>query len=176
MSYNNVEKLLRECKNPETYNFEFECDYEDYKAMNPLERFFVYKSAFVGKEISEAIRKGKDDEIYHKAALFSLDNYWRYPNLTDCDGWDGKCELAVDLYKTLWNWKPYTTKKYDSQFGSVEGLGSFGGDTFNSVQTTLNGYLGDIPDDNEDYQKHMQGFPSIRLCLQLYRIYGKEFV
>lgn len=176
MSYNNVERLLRECKNPETYNFEFECDYEDYKAMGPLERFLVYKSTFVGEEIAEAIRKGKDDEAYHKAALFSLDNYRRYPDLTDCDGWDGKCELAVDLYQTLWNWKPYSEKKYDSQYGKIEGLGSFGGDTFNSVQTTLNEYLGDILEDNEGYQEHMQGYPSIRLCLQLYCIYGKDFM
>ena len=44
MAYDNVENLLRECTNPEFYNFELECDYDEYKAMSPLERFLVYKS------------------------------------------------------------------------------------------------------------------------------------
>ena len=30
--------------------------------MSPLEGFLIYKSTFAGKEISEAICKGKDDE------------------------------------------------------------------------------------------------------------------
>ena len=180
MAYNNVEKLLRECTNPEIYNFEFECDYEDYKAMSPLERFLVYKSTGEGQEISDKfVHEHKDVKYYYRSALFSLDNYWRYPNLVDCDGWDGECSLAVDLYRTLWNWKPYGAKYGLSQFGELEGLGSFGGDTINSVQTTLNQYLEFMLDDNEEYRQHMEGKKpraSAMFYLQLYCIYGKDFI
>ena len=178
MAYNNVEKLLRECTNPEDYNCELECDYEDYKALSPLERFLVYKSTGEGQEISDAyVQDHTDIKYYYRAALFSLDNYWRYPNLVDCDGWDGECSLAVDLYKTLWNWKSYGAKHWESQFGELEGLGSFGGDTFNSVQTTLNQYLEFMLDDNEEYRQHMEGSKaSVRFYLQLYCIYGKDFI
>lgn len=180
MAYNNVEKLLRECTNPETYNFEFECDYGDYKALSPMERYLVYKSTGEGQKISDDfVYKHKDVKYYYRSALFSLDNYWRYPKLVDCDGWDEECSLAVSLYKTLWNWKPYGSKYGPSQFGELEGLGSFGGDTFNSVQTTLNRYLEFMLDDNEEYRQHMEGKnprASIMFYLQLYCIYGQDFM
>lgn len=173
MAYNNVEKLLRECTNPVNYNFEYECDYEDYKAMSPLERFLVYKSTYEGQEISNKyVHQHEDVQYYYRAALFSLDNYWRYPNLVDCDGWNGECSLAIDLYRTLWNWKPYGAKHW-------EGLGSFGGDTFNSVQTTLNQYLEFMLGDNEEYRQYMEGKnprASIMFYLQLYCIYGMDFI
>ena len=180
MAYSNVEKLLRECTNPETYNFELECDYEDYRILSPFERFLVYKSTGEGQEISDKYAHEQEDvKYYYRAALFSLDNYWRYSDLTDCDGWDGKCRLAVDLYKTLWNWKPYGKKNWQSQFGELECLGSFGADTFNSLQTTLNQYLEFMLDDNEEYRQHMEG-KTPRACamfiLQLYCVYGKEFI
>ena len=100
MAYNNVEKLLRECTNPETYNFEFECDYGDYKALSPMERYLVYKSTGEGQKISDDfVYKHKDVKYYYRSALFSLDNYWRYPKLVDCDGWDEECSLAVSYIR-----------------------------------------------------------------------------
>ena len=179
MAYNNVVNLLKECTNPEIYNFEYECDYNDYKALSPMERYLIYKSTGEGYKISNSyVHEHEDIQYYYRSALFSLDNYWRYSNLADCDGWDGECSLAVDLYKTLWNWKPYGKKDWQSQFGEIEGLGSFGGDTLNSVQTTLNQYLEFMLDDYEDYRQHMEGKnprASIMFYLQLYCIYGKDF-
>ena len=177
MAYNNVENLLKECTNPEIYNFEYECDYEEYKALSPLERFLLYKSTGEGQKISNSyVHEQEDVKYYYRAALFSLDNYWRYPNLVDCDGWDGECSLAIDLYRTLWNWKAYGAKHWVSQLGELEGLGSFGGDTLNSVQTTLNQYLEFMLEDNEEYRQHMEGKnprASIMFYLQLYCIYGR---
>lgn len=177
MAHKNVLSLLTENNTPETYNFEFESDYDDYMSLSPLERFLVYKSTGEGQKISDNyIHKHKDVKYYYRSALFSLDNYWRYPNLVDCDGWDGECSLAVDLYKTLWNWKPYGAKHWKSQFGEIEGLGPFGGDTLNSVQTTLNRYLEFMLDDNEEYRQHMEGeTPSAAFYLQLYCLYAQNF-
>lgn len=107
MAYQNVKKMMKECDSPAAYNFELECDYEEYAALPPIERFLTYKAKAVDKKILKNIGKGKPDErtaadYYHEAAVFCVDICRKYPNLTDCDGWDGKCSLTVDLYETLW--------------------------------------------------------------------------
>lgn len=172
---------MKECGNPAEYNFELECDYEEYAALPPIERFLTYKATAVGEKILENIRKGESDErtaaeCYHEAAEFSVDRCCKYPDLADCDGWDGKCSLAVDLYETLWGWKEGEQRRGTSIFRTVKSFGALGGDTFNSVQTTLNEYLKVLIEEKEVYRQHLKGNASTRFCLQLYCIYGKDYV
>lgn len=51
MAYRNIKKLMQDCASPSTYNFELECDYEDYKALPLFERYLVYKSTALGDHI-----------------------------------------------------------------------------------------------------------------------------
>lgn len=169
MAYQNVKKMMKECGSPAAYNFELECDYEEFAALSPIERFLTYKATAVGEKILKEIGKGKSDEriaegCYHEAAAFCVDRCRKYPNLTDCDGCDGKCSLAIDLYDMLWGWK------------EPESLCMMGGDTLNSVQTTLNEYLKALNEEKEIYRQHLKNRTSIRFCLQLYCLYGEDFV
>ena len=189
MAYQNVKQLMSNCENPAAYDFTLECDYEDYKTLPPMERFLTYKSTAVGERILSDIKSGKPDErtaegCYHEAAVFSVDNCRKYPDLTDWDGWDGKCRLAVDLYEQLWGWREGQQRRGSSLFRTVEPFGALGGDTLNSVQTTLNCYLEALKDQQEIYRQQLlpnpkdpekPGNASIRFCLQLYQLFGKDF-
>lgn len=181
MAYQNIKKMMKECGNPAVYNFELECDYEEYAALPSIERFLTYKAKAVGEEILGNIGKGRPDErkaegCYHESAVFCVDRCRKYPNLTDCDGWDGKCSLAVDLYETLWGWKEGEQRRGSSLFRTVKPFGALGGDTLNSVQTTLNEYLKALNEEKEIYRQHLKNNTSTRFCLQLYCLYGKDFI
>lgn len=190
MAYKNVKQLMGNCEHPTTYDFTLECDHEDYKALSPLEQFLTYKSAGVGERILSDVIKGEPDErtaegCYREAANFSVESYRKSPNLTDWDGWDGKCELAVDLYEQLWGWREGEQRRYSSLFRKVNPFGLMGGDTLNSVQTTMNCYLEELKDEQEIYRQQLlpnpkdptkSGKASIRFCLQLYRLFGKDFI
>lgn len=190
MAYQNVKQLMSNCEDPEAYDFTLECDHEDYKALSSFERFLIYKSTAVGERILYDIESGKPDErtaenCYHEAADFCVDNCRKYPDLTDWDGWDGKCELAVDLYKHLWGWIAGEQRRYSSLFRTVEPFGALGGDTLNSVQTTLNCYLEVLKDEQEIYRQQLLPNPkdpkkpsnaSIRFCIQLYRLFGEDYM
>lgn len=182
MAYLNVKNLMNDCADPSAYNFEMECNYEDYKALPLFERYLVYKSTAVGDDILKIAEKNRErDErraegCYHEAANYCVDNYQKYPNLTDCDGWDGRCKLAVDLYEQLWGWRDGEQRKGNSLSRTVEPIGALGGDTLNSVQTTLNCYLQDIIEHNPAYRHYLLGRASIRFCIQLYCLYGKGFI
>ena len=146
MAYQNVKQLMSNCEDPAVYDFTLECDYEDYRALSPFERFLTYKSTAVGECILSDIERGESDErtaegCYHEAADFCVDNCCKYPDLTDWDGWDGKCGLAVDLYERLWGFREDRPRRGSSLFRTVQPFGALGGDTLNSVQTTLNCYL-----------------------------------
>ena len=161
-----VENLLKE-KRPYGYCFEFECDNDDYIAMSTVERYLVYKS--VGKKIY-----GK--QAYLLAADFCLENQKKYPAIADCDGSDGKCELAIDIYKKLWNWK----NTYNA-FGKIEHphfKGDFGGDTMNSMQTVMNflvQYIAERPE-NSDFLKSKRGNYSLMYGLELLCKHREEFL
>ena len=169
MAYRNIKKLMQDCASPSTYNFELECDYEDYKALPLFERYLVYKSTALGDHIlKEAEKSGLDERwaegCYHEAANFCVDSYRKY-DLPDCDGWGGRCKLAIDLYQQLWGWKEGDSSLYRA----VEPI-VLGGDTFNSVQTTLNRYIHNIVENDSEYKQHIMpgGNASIRFCIQLY--------
>lgn len=177
MAYRNIKKLMQDCASPSTYNFELECDYEDYKALPLFERYLVYKSTALGDHIlKEAEKSGLDERwaegCYHEAANFCVDSYRKY-DLPDCDGWGGRCKLAIDLYQQLWGWKEGDSSLYRA----VEPI-VLGGDTFNSVQTTLNRYIHNIVENDSEYKQHIMpgGNASIRFCIQLYCLYGKGFI
>lgn len=55
-------------------------------------------------------------------------------------------------------------------------FGALGGDTLNSVQTTLNEYLKALNEEKEIYRQHLKDNTSIQFCLQLYCLYGRDFV
>lgn len=186
MAYKNVKQLMSNCENPAAYDLTLECGYEDYKALPPFERFLIYRSKATGERILSNIKDGKRDErtaegCYHEAADFCVDNYRKYPDLTDWDGWDGKCELAVDLYEQLWGFRAGELRRGSSLYRTVEPFGALGGDTLNSVQTTLNCYLEVLKDEQEIYRQQLlprskPGKASTRFCIQLYRLFGKDFI
>ena len=190
MAYQNVKQFMSNCENPAAYDFTLECGYEDYMALPAFERFLIYKSTAVGECILSDIKSGEPDErmaegCYHEAADFCVDNCRKYPDLTDWDGWDGKCGLAVDLYEQLWGWREGQQRRYGSLFRTVEPFGALGGDTLNSVQTTLNCYLEALKDEQEIYRQQLlpnprdpkkPGNASIRFCIQLYWLFGKDFI
>lgn len=190
MAYQNVKQFMSNCENPAVYDFTLECDHEDYMALSPLMRFLTYKSTAVGERILSDVKGGKPDErtaegCYHEAADFCVDNCRKYPDLTDWDGWDGKCKLAVDIYEQLWGWREGQQRRGSSLFRMVKPFGALGGDTLNSVQTTLNCYLEALKDEQEIYRQQLlpnpkdpkkPGNASIRFCLQLYQLFGKDFL
>lgn len=56
----------------------------------------------------------------------------------DCDNWNDTCELTKQIYKSLWGWE-----KNGGGFGTAKGFDpiALGGDSMNSVATTLNAYV-----------------------------------
>lgn len=57
----------------------------------------------------------------------------------DCDNWNDTCELTKQIYESLWGWE----KEKGSSFGTAKGFYSIvlGGDSMNSVATTLRTYF-----------------------------------
>ena len=96
----------------------------------------------------------------------------------DLDGSDGSCELIREIYSKLWNWNIYDKEVVDTSFGKINDFGIFGGDTMNSVQTTMGYCIRRI----KTKSKHSQNYKDetgngwgIGTCLQLYCEFGKEF-
>jgi hypothetical protein len=133
MSCNYVKSLLNCYKEPENYNFEFECDIEEYIELSSIERYIIYRATSVDMTRSvyaeewKKVGKEFDTKIQKK----------EYDQLGDCDGasGEGNIKLIYDVYSKLWGWeKCYKTfgNIEESQFKCL-----FGGETMNSVQTIL---------------------------------------
>ncbi len=110
---------------PWEYNFEFECEDEEYKKLEPVERYFAYK-----------ITPG--NTVYEKVNDY-IDKHRRYLKIYDADG-SGKCFylLVHDIYNKLWGWE-----RSNETFGNIKGWDSeafWGCDTMNSVQTIFNSF------------------------------------
>lgn len=114
---------------PWEYNFEFECEDEEYKQLEPVERYFAYK-----------ITPG--NTVYEKVNDY-IDKHRRYLKIYDADG-SGKCfySLVHDIYNKLWGWE-----RSNETFGNIKGdiqdwdsEAFWGCDTMNSVQTILNSF------------------------------------
>lgn len=167
--YRSVIKLLQECPSPVQYNFELECGYNDYASLPPIERFLTYKAKALGKIMSKVrkdkLLKGIEVEkcYYPEAERFCAECDDKYPLIEDCDA----SGLAVSLYDTLW-----LRTDLSLPFGNL------GGDTLNSVQTSFDCYLSAIANakENEAYLKEKRGNFSLRYCIQLYRLFGDEFI
>lgn len=132
MAYKKIEALIQDeniegkSKKPWEYSFEKECETNGYNGEEPLDRYFIYKSIFIA---------GKPN-VFENSRDLAKTNKNMYGKIPDCDGSDGKCALAIDLYERLWNSK----KGADTFFQMNDltfGKSLFGGDTMNSVQNSL---------------------------------------
>lgn len=159
-----VEKFLSEEKKPEKYNFEYEFPVKNYDDNLPVfDRYFIYQAY----KAPPCLRK----EILEEKKIDSEE----YKTQGDPDGWNGKCRLTLEVYQKLWNW----SKESRGGYGEIKGFGWFGGDTMNSVQTTLNicmreivsaecsGYDAEIKEYNSRF--------SIQLCFCLFHEHKDAF-
>ena len=115
--------------NPENYDFKNQI-YLDYnKCRNGKNRTKEYIQNYI-KEIVEATGTNK----------YSLMK--SYSGGFDCDNSNGSCALTGEIYSKLWGWEEKTTVNFRylhkrdqvNQNLNIE----YGGDTMNSVQTSLN--------------------------------------
>lgn len=132
MSYNDVKSFLKKNKEPENYNFEFECDVDDYNKLPLLERYLIYKAT--SPDCRNSVYP-----IGKKFAIEKIDK--KYQNLGDPDGCGkgGNKNLIYDVYSILWGWKEEDGN--ENNFGNIQDNifnCQFGGDTMNSVQNALN--------------------------------------
>lgn len=122
MELNNFIKM----KEPWAYNFEFECDDENYKKLETFMRYFIYKTqadvpALQLKNTAEFIKKN-----------------FGYRPVYDPDGSNKSAyyQIVIEIYKHLWNWQR------ENDFAEVDknifDNCLFGPDTMNSVQNALN--------------------------------------
>jgi hypothetical protein len=170
MSYKNVDDFLKKCTgtNPERYNFEGECDVEDFSKMKAIPRYLTYKATdrdYVNTKYENGKRFAEE-----------IQGHSEYMKLVDCDGWkdEENLQLIYDVYSTLWNWKRGIGKDISS---IIENSGFdclFGPDTMNSVQNTLNDIVREIikNDSGNEYKdwrdKLGRRNVSLRYCLELY--------
>lgn len=152
MAYNSIKKLL-EHEKPWEYSFDLEWEKGGYDSIkDPLERYFIYKST----------DPDLVDSAYDEGKSYTMNNLEKYGEIPDPDGFGGDVALSTELYEKLWGRK-------NDIFGNVV----FGGDTMNSVQTTLNELL-EVPELSEYHNVERKGNNSIRYCLQLFSKYDKD--
>lgn len=171
LPYREIKNLLEGEKRPWEYSFELEAEgiegkeseIEEYRKKEAIERYFIYKSTDK-KLMSSCYDKCK--EIVRK----NIDKYGAIP---DCDGSGGDCKIAIDLYEKLWDRKEGACKEktFLRLNNQLFGTTLFGGDTMNSMQTTLDELLKSITKENAKYNKEKKGNFSIRYCLQIYDLY-----
>ena len=159
----NVKLFIEKEKNPELYNLEDESDIEKYKELGVVERYFIYSS----------LKKGAKDSCYKNGRDFAILNLKsEYNKLQDCDGSNGKTDattLIHTIYSILWGWE----KNESNTFGrlAIEQFDcSFGCDTMNSVQTSLNSLIKyEIEKQPSKYREiKKRNLVSNNLCLELY--------
>ena len=164
MPYINIQNFLSDEK-PEIYNFEFEFDVTNYdKNMRTFDRYFVYQA-------------WRREDLEEKILDSNQINKNEYKCQKDPDGSSGKCELTLDIYNKLWNWE----KGDNPRYGTIKDFNhaSFGGDTMNSVQTTMGYCLKEIRKESKqrlDYEQEIGDDYSIRACLQLYCKFHDRFI
>lgn len=161
MAYKNVQAFITGETAPAFYSFDMETDNESYKKMDCIERYFVYKST--GKSINGS----PDSYAYPNGARLCLKNQAVFTDLPDCDGSDGKCLLAADIYRLLWNQKDGTVLG-PSGLPVFPGALCFGPDTMSSAQTLLNHLAREILSRPE--HKNIREFfkPGTQYCLLLF--------
>ena len=160
MSHNEIKKFITKENKPYNYCLEFEYGNANYLALNPVARYFAYKST--------GVRVERNKENYNNAEQFCLHSIATYGDIPDCDGSDGKNALILNIYKELWNFE----KGYYA-FGEISTpgfKGEFGGDTMNSLQTTFNFVMKKMLEKPENsimsqYRKNNYSFMD---CLQIY--------
>lgn len=157
-----VQKFLNR-KKPEEYDFKLEMKeyYEKYNTgqrhtkfileieekinneNNFVSRWFAYKTL-------EKEREEKEKEKEKKYILF------------DCDNSNDTCELTKSIYEYLWGWKKDEgAKKYCGKvLALTEGangmINAFGGDTMNSLGTTIIKYMKDMNKKGENACKSVK--------------------
>lgn len=160
MAYNNIEDFLK--GDPANYNFEFECDVQEYIQLPTFDRYLTYKATDP---------KGKNS-AYDSGKQFATEiiQSGKYSELGDCDGSGekGNVNLIHDIYLKLWKWE----KGIDT-FGDIQGDDfkcQFGGETMNSMQTILNDVVKNIvyKDENVHLLNKKIGNVSINYMLGLY--------
>lgn len=161
MSFNCVKCFIE--NGDYNYNFENECDVEEYISKDTYDKYFIYR----------ATDKQYTDSLYENGKKFaeSIASNAMFSTLADCDGSGitGNSKLIHDIYEKLWSWN-----KGKDTFGKLS-LGpwtcDFGGDTMNSVQTLLDMIIADIIYKPENVMLKDKKFPrgkvSIRYMLEI---------
>lgn len=130
MAYKSIEELVKSEK-PWEYSFEKQCTTNDYDKNEPLDRYFIYKATGVKES-------GKAPE-FKNGIEFCKESRDKYGNIPDCDGSGGDCKLVIELYEKLWCWEEGACKRNTllKLNNKTFGENKFGGDTINSVQTSM---------------------------------------
>lgn len=181
-AYYSIKEYLEECKEPETYNFEFVCNDVTRKNLSQLsvyERYFIYK-------ITNPDMK---DSAYKTGANYAkqIQESGEYSGIADCDGSGADvkqkdtCYLAREVYRTLWNWEDVSEKNradLEYRLQSHERYGKsclspkllMGPDTMNSVQAIMDDIVKEIvaKEENKDLKEKLKGRVSIRYMIELY--------
>lgn len=162
MSYRNVENLLRDCPEPEMYNFEREYENKEYWKLDTFERYFAYKAS--GENVSKY--KGS---AYTEAKKF-VENNKKFKDVPDGDGCGTEQEenrLVREIYRILWGWISETGGSCGKT--AVGEFGLMGPDSMNSVQTVLNAIVEEIVEkvENRDLKECKHGYYSISYMLEL---------
>ena len=169
MAYNTAEFFLK--GDPVNYNFEFECDVNEYIQKSALDRFLTY----------QASAKERMDTAYDSGKQFvaKIIGSGKYSSLGDCDGSSekGNVNLIYDIYLKLWNWK----KETGTAFGRIQSdvfQCQFGGETMNSMNTILDNMVKSVvnKDENRNFLNKRIGNISINYILALYAEYKQEFL
>lgn len=146
------------------YNFEFECENEEYIKMDSLKRYFTYK----------ATAKNCRNSGYENGKRFAINAFDMLGELPDCDGsGDAQtpiCCLTRSIYRILWSWQDYDGNI--ERYGMIEQdiFDKMGPETMHSAQTAINEIVCSVlsNENGDEYLKHKKGNVSINYILELY--------
>ena len=177
MAHKNIEALINsKGQNPWEYSFELEAEgmtedenkaFEEFKGKGAIERYLIYRSTDCDRVMS----------VYIEGRELAKDNIKKYGIIPDCDGSDGYCKLAIDLYKKLWDWGDASPGKKFLKINNIMfGRTEFGGDTMNSAQTAMDILLESVANPKSEYYNYKQGGFSANFYMHLYAKFGESFV
>lgn len=171
----NIKNLL---KMPWEYEFENEWTVNGFNLNEPVDRFFLYKAT------KKENQSGHINEL-EETEKFCAECFSKYGDIEDFD----RCNLAIDLYRTLWGLGKRTGYYYPVKSNLFGEETLFGGETMNSVMIPLGKILTNLCQSEEggkyeeerkykkdDDKKGMINPTSTMYSLKLYQRYNKEFV
>lgn len=128
----------------------------------------------VREELAHMLRS---NEFPYVCSGTSLEQFWRYKRADkeykgkkfDCDNSNATCDMTFELYRCLWGWPDGLMSKTCEENRQAQGRLStwgervFGGDTMNSVATTLGLYRKAFPE--RDPESVFSAFAQLTHCI-----------